>query len=930
MSQTRLAVLLFTDIVGSTELKSKIGTAEYAKLLARHNELFETGLRECAGAEIVKHTGDGYFVTLPTASDAVRFALRLQTRMKLETWRPQPIATRVGIHIGEVQLMDMAGRADVLGLSADLAARIMSLATGGQILLTASAFNDARQFVNASPESLQGTPPLKWIAHGLYLFKGSDEPLDVFEVGIEGFSPLTRPSDSEKVKRVVSHDQEPTLGWRPAIGLAIPNRPGWNLDRKLGDGGFGEVWLGVHEKLKYERRVFKFCFDVDRLRSFKRELTLFRLLRDALGERDDIATLYEVQLNEPPFYLESEYTDGGNLLEWSERKSGIDKIPLPVRLELVAQIADAVAAAHSVGVLHKDIKPANILIHERDGKVQPRLADFGIGILSDRAQLQNRAITETGFTVLTHNDSSRTGTRMYSPPESLLNKPFTTQGDVYAVGILLYQMVIGDLRRPLAPGWEREVSDPILRDDISAMVEGDPARRVASALEVAQRIRTLDARRLDQKQRQESHARSHRRRTQVRLATAAAIVLCLISLALAYGFVRERRLKQDILAQKQEADRQRTLAQSRFDDVRKLANTFLFDVHDQIQNLAGATPARQLLVQTGLDYLEKLQAQAGNEPGLLLEIARGYLRIGDVQGGTYSANLGDTKAALASYQRALAILDALHGADPQDINSAHFRLVALASVGDVLMASGDTKGALERYLRVIDLCQKLIESDPSDVTARNAQAVGHYHIGRNQIQTGDFRGALESHRKQQQLFQSLADADPGNVAFQHNLASSHNALGDTLDTIGDKNGALANYRAALGIAERFARADPTNATNQTGMAIALQRVGEMLAALGDLNGARDNYRQFLAIVQTVADADPSDGNAQHRLSASLATVGYFYEQNHEYETALAHYRGALVIAEKIAEANPTNTELQLHLAQCHSRVGDMARVRGDM
>src|SRR5213078_2518105 len=109
---------------------------------------------------------------------------------------------------------------------------------------------------------------------------------------------------------------------------------------------------------------------------------------------------------------------GGNLFEWAKARGKLSDVPIGERVELVAKIADAVAAAHSVGVLHKDIKPSNILIDESHG-TRPVLTDFGIGILSDRSRLQAHAVTETGFTQITQNDSSRTGTRMYAPPESL-------------------------------------------------------------------------------------------------------------------------------------------------------------------------------------------------------------------------------------------------------------------------------------------------------------------------------------------------------------------------------------------------------------------------------------------------------------------------------------------------------------------------------
>lgn len=548
--------MLFTDIVGSTELKSTLGDVGYKRLLDRHNEIFRAGITRTANARTIKHTGDGFLAEFRTPSDAVRFALWFQQSMCDEPWGAKPLTTRVGIHQGEVTATVQLDRDDVVGAAVDAAGRIMSLALGGQILLTQQVFNDARQYVRDAHANV------RWLSHGPYWFKGIDEPVTVCEVGIEGVNPLAPPASNEQVKRVVPHDQEQTLGWRPAIGLDIPGRLGWVLERKLGDGGFGEVWLGVHSKLK-ERRVFKFCFDADRLRSFKREITLFRLLREALGERPDIARLFEVKLDEPPFYLESEYTEGGNLLEWSERQGGIAATPLDQRLELVAKVADAVAAAHSVGVLHKDIKPSNILIHESstDG-VLPRLADFGIGILSDRSQLRGHSITETGFTQLTlDNDSSRTGTRMYAPPESLLNKPFTTQGDVYALGVLLFQMVVGDLTRPLAPGWERDISDDLLRQDIAAMVEGDPARRLSSAAEVATRLRTLQDRR-QELSRQAAADRAVIRRRRVRRAlVGATALLLLLAVGLTIAYQRERTQRYNAEYDRQEMLNSRNVAQ---------------------------------------------------------------------------------------------------------------------------------------------------------------------------------------------------------------------------------------------------------------------------------------------------------------------------------------------------------------------------------
>ncbi len=495
---TQFAVLLFTDICGSTALKSHHGALEYKTAAELHNRLFEQ-IAADESLTLIKNTGDGYFARTFSVAAAVRFALRFQSGMRAMPWPVFPLTTRVGIHAGEVADITTLGQADVLAPAADLVARVMSLAVGGQILLTRWPFDEARHFVRRHPAVPHAVEPpaLTWLAHGPYLFKGCDDPVEVFEVGADNAAPLAAPPDGEKAKRAIRAGEEQTLGWRPAVGLEVPGRAGWMLGRKIGEGGFGEVWLAEQEKMK-QQRVFKFCFDDERLRSFKRELTFFRLLRDVLGERPDIARLYDVKLDEPPFFLESEFADEGNLTEWAAKQGGIAQVPLSRRIELVAQIADAVSAAHSVGVLHKDLKPQNVLMQTGDdGESYPQLTDFGIGTLADKSALEAHAITAAGFTINTiiSHGSGSSMTRLYAPPEQYTGRAYTVQGDVYALGVVLFQMVVGDFTHALAPGWEREVKDELLREDIADCVDGDPARRLASTAELSTRLRTLDARR---------------------------------------------------------------------------------------------------------------------------------------------------------------------------------------------------------------------------------------------------------------------------------------------------------------------------------------------------------------------------------------------------------------------------------------------------
>ncbi len=301
-SETRFAVLLFTDIVGSTELKARHGVPAYSEALRTHNGHFERIARECRNVRILHNMGDGYFAEAGGVAEAVRFALLFQDAMRDGPWNEVCLTTRAGIHAGEIGVVDSEGGSGVVAPAADLAARVMSLAMGGQILLTRFPFDEARHFIREHPSVAGKTmPPLRWLAHGPYLLKGRDEPMDIFEVGAEGLAPLIAPPDGDKAKRAIRPGEEETLGWRPAVGLEIPGRTGWQLTERLGAGGFGEVWTGEHAKL-HQRRAFKFCFDDERLRALKREVTLVRLLRSALGERDDIVHIHELKLDAPPFY----------------------------------------------------------------------------------------------------------------------------------------------------------------------------------------------------------------------------------------------------------------------------------------------------------------------------------------------------------------------------------------------------------------------------------------------------------------------------------------------------------------------------------------------------------------------------------------------------------------------------------------------------
>ena len=328
-----------------------------------------------------------------------------------------------------------------------------------------------------------------------------------------------------------------TANLQRSAGDAIPHRPLWQLRQPLGHGGHGDVWLGEHVKTG-ELRVFKFAVDASGLVALKRELTLYRVLRHSQGaERKDIVRLMDYNLEEPPYFIETEYLAGGSLPQWLDAQGGCAAVPLKLRLDLIAQVADSLASAHSAGVLHKDLKPSNILVaHSEDGSPQAKIGDFGSGRMLDLAQLEALDITRMGFTqTLLANDDSGSGTPLYLAPELLAGQQPTVQSDLYALGVVLYQMVVADFKQPLAPGWERRIEDPLLRQDIAALADLDPSRRLADAAALARRLRTLSERRIEAQASADRAAESEALRVALQRATVRRRFLRSLAAVLALG-----------------------------------------------------------------------------------------------------------------------------------------------------------------------------------------------------------------------------------------------------------------------------------------------------------------------------------------------------------------------------------------------------------
>lgn len=898
--------LLVTDLVESTALLEKLGDAKGFDVATRHDRVARDLLVCFRGREIDKT--DGFLFLFDHPADAVAYALAYHRALaELSVQLKVQLRARAGIHLGEVMLRensreDVARGAkplEVEGLAKPTAARTMSLAKANQTLLTRSAFDQARGEPLAD---LAHESRLRWLAHGPYHFKGVQDPIEIFEVGAEGFAPLAVPPDTVKAKRAVHAADEHVLGWRPAPGQEVARRPHWILRAKLGEGGFGEVWLAVHRQTE-EKRVFKFCFDADRLRGLQREVTLFRLLKETLGNRADIARILDWEFDEAPYFLEAEYTEGGNLAEWALERGGIATVPISTRLELMAEVAEALSAAHSVGVLHKDVKPTNVLVQTVAGAPRIRLTDFGIGTVLDSAALLARGITLAGITqVRPDSDYSwSAGTQMYMAPELQEGKPATVQADIYALGVMLYQVVVADLTRALGVGWERDVDDELLREDIAACVDGSPRRRLASAQELADRLRHVDERRAkrtaERLEREKVEAdrvaleQAQRRKKRWAWASSLAAAVTLVVSYFAYDAMTARR----------EADSRRNQAEDligfMIKDLRpKLEEVGRLDLLDGVHSKAlaylAAVPEEMLSDRELFRHAQVLQ-----------QIGQAQIERGNLPGATEVLN------------QALSLADELITRDPDntewifDLSQIHFWM------GFVSWRQRDFTTSLEHLTQYRDLSRRLVDLNPAREDWLSELGHSHHNMGALLRESGDLRQALEEFLRGLAIKEQLLRNHPSDPQRKRDVATTHNHLGLTLARLGDPQAALAHYRTDVALTEQLIASHPENVDYRFRNAASLNRMASTLADLGEREAALENFLRALSIMQSLVARDRENIRWQRELGINHTRVAQTLLAQGHVEQAGGHVARSLDILTTVSRHDPSNPHWQLDVAR---------------
>ena len=723
----------------------------------------------------------------------------------------------------------------------------------------------------------------------------------------------------------------------------------YQIVEEISAGGMGEVYRAVRADDEYRKEVA-----IKLVRSGQDSgfvLSRFKNERQILAsfEHPNIARLLDGGTTEEGLpYFVMELIDGQRLDEYCEAQ----KLATNERLGLFLQVCSAVQYAHQRLVIHRDIKPGNIIVNAEG---VPKLLDFGIAkILETAENSPQQDQTISLFRLLTP---------LYASPEQVKGEPITTASDVYSLGVVLYELLTGRtpynvpthtphevsravcetepekpsaavrrtqsspsvgreaaLQERTALGGVREGSpaklSKRLRGDLDNIVlmalRKEPQRRYASVEQLAQDIRRHLEHLPVVALKDTVGYRASKFVARHKLGVAA---VSLLVLSLAGGLTAT-------LWQARIARANQLRAEKRFNDVRKLANSLVFEVHDAIRDLAGATPARKLLVAKGLEYLDGLAQESRDDPSLQRELATAYQKLGDVQGYMGRSNLGDTAGALQSYGKALALREALRTAHPKDRLALSDLGISYMRLGQIRMRMGDFDRSLESWRRSLDVEQDLVESDPTNLEARAYLAESYDGMGDVFVEMNNLSEVKKNYEHELAIFEALRAADPVSARARRNLSVAYKKVGGVSEATGNIPEALDRYREAMAIDEALSAANPTNALMRRDLSISDTSIGDVLARMGRLSEAADYYKRALAIDEALAAADPNDANSSKYLRSTCEKIGNISLKNGQTTSALSNFRRALAAAEAESIADQADMRSRSDMAAFSSRIAE--------
>jgi serine/threonine protein kinase len=677
--------------------------------------------------------------------------------------------------------------------------------------------------------------------------------------------------------------------------------------REIGRGGMGVVYLAERADGEFRKEVaIKLITgrlrDPDLDRRFRRERQILASL-----EHPGIARLLDggATAEGQPYFV-MEYVQGLPLLQYCARRQA----SVEERLRLFLAVSGAVEHAHQRLIVHRDLKPGNILVTE-DGT--PKLLDFGLARVTEKV---DEDVTQTGLALMTP---------AYASPEQVRGEPYHVASDVYSLGVILFELLAG--RRPY------EVKSGLLLDMAQAICEREPLPLVAAARdprglkgdleniaakalakEASRRYATVseladDIRRHLDRQPVRARAATWRYRLgkmlrRHRIAAPAALVAALLILGFAGATWWEARS-----------------AERRFQLVRSLAGSVMFELHDAISPLPGSTPARELLVRRAMQYLESLSREAGNQPDLQREVALGYARVGEVQGFLGESSLGQLPAATANFEKAESILAALVRKSPGDatLRNDYSRAANLLAHSYIATAQWSKAQALAQ--KSIASSQAGMAADSND--KRNVEALiasltvlADVHTDQQQ-----YAEAIPLRERIEKLSARLTELSPG-LESERTLALAEKKLGALYGVTKRYEDARAKYQQAAAIDERRLAANANDKRAKLDLSYDYSDLGWVAGRLGKNEDCVTAYRRVLALRTEVAQADPKDYRAAESVASATGRLGGALRRLGELTGSEAAIRRAISLYDAMLAGRPTDWALTRNQAMMHDDLAD--------
>jgi hypothetical protein len=682
----------------------------------------------------------------------------------------------------------------------------------------------------------------------------------------------------------------------------------YEIDRLLGRGGMGAVYLAHRADGHFEQKVAIKLIDMPLASDLFRER--FRQERQILAglQHPYIARLLDGGVTaEGDLYLVMEFVNGVPIDRFFEERH----LSQAQRIELFLRVCEAVQFAHQNFVVHRDLKPDNILVA---GDGTPRLLDFGTAkLLSPSLDQHDSQFTRLGCLSFTP---------QYASPEQVLGNPITTASDTYSLGVLLYlllteeppyelkELTTGEMLRVICEETPRK---PSHEADSGKRLDGDLEAILLKALRKEPQERYLTAERLgdDLRAYLEGQPVAARRGTARYLAgkffrrhrwsLAAAAVLVVTLLAGVAGVAWQAAVAN---RERRAADDERRKAEARSADLRQLSNSLLTELDEAIQQIPGSTGAQKLLVTSVLKHLDSMAADAQGDRQTQLDLAKAYTQLADLQGNAYNQNLGDTSGALASVNKAIALSKPFAGPDSKDREAIHALANAQLSRSGILNETApmqetvaSTKAAIANYERLTAFAD-LTPEDMLDI-ARGYHDLGDELGLTTEASLDDLPSALAAFRKARGLVRRALSIDPNLMVARRSLIVGQRKIVE-VEMEFDPAQALNDSLAALQDISALPRVDQESLRMQREHIEFLLDEAYNLVELGRYAEANELQAEAVRLDQRLVAADPQDQRALADLNVGLiySTRNYVTEADPALASSAGDRRQALISAEK--------------------------------